>query len=74
MVKRLVLTTAAFFVVWSVWDVIVHGLLLQSDYGATADGGDENGAYVSGDRHLSGGFCGPVWFSGRGEIAGVWGR
>jgi hypothetical protein len=37
MVKRTILPVLVVFVVWSVMDFIIHGLLLQSTYEATAN-------------------------------------
>ena len=37
MLKRTLLAIVAIFIVWSVLDFIIHGMLLQSTYEATAD-------------------------------------
>ncbi len=37
MIKRGVLAVIAVFIVWSILDFIIHGVLLQSTYEATAD-------------------------------------
>ena len=37
MVKRMILAIAVVFIVWSILDFIIHGLLLQSTYSATAN-------------------------------------
>lgn len=36
MVKRLIVAVIAIFLTWSVWDFVIHGLILQSTYAATA--------------------------------------
>jgi hypothetical protein len=36
MTKKILLTTLVVFIVWSILDYIIHGLILQSQYQATA--------------------------------------